>query len=272
MSKPTTTATADPKAANGRRYAALQGVGRAMAILEALARRPMRAKDLAEALELKWTTAHRTLTYFEEEGYLERDPSSGEYSVGARVYALGSTYLIRHQFAHAAGPHLRIAAERMMCGAQANERQDLTVITVAAIDPPTDIPKTSPGFTFPLGVAAKGQVLLAFAPDEVRERLLAEALPAFTNHTITDPDAMRERLEQIRSDGHAVTREDLQLGVGSVASAVRDTQDEVVGCISLVVRSDRMDDDGFTQQLVDSAKQASSGASVTLGWHPRPRG
>jgi DNA-binding IclR family transcriptional regulator len=273
MNKIETEATNQQMDAVGpRRYAALQGVGRAMVILEALARQPMRAKDLAETLGLKWTTAHRTLTYFEEQGYLERNPATGEYSIGARVYALGTTYLVRHQFAHASGPHLRAAAERMQCGAQANERQALTVITIAAIDPPTDIPKTSPGFAFPLGVAAKGQVLLAFAPEEVREDYLANPLPAFTKHSVTDAEQLRERLERIRADGYAVTREDLQLGVGSAAAAVRDAQDAVIGCMSLVVRSVRMDDEEFVTQLADSAKTASAGVSLALGWHPRPRG
>lgn len=272
MREPKALALTAPEPTGERRYAALQGVGRAMAILETLAKQPMRAKDLADALNLKWTTAHRTLTYFEEQGYLARNPRSGEYSIGARVYALGGTYLIRHQFAHASAPHLRTAAERMQCAAQANERQALTVITVAAIDPPIDIPKTSPGFTFPVGVAAKGKLLLAFAPEEVREQFLAEPLPEFTKHTVTDPVALREELDIILSEGHAVTREDLQLGVGSTAAAVRDAHDNVVGCVSLVVRSVRMNTDESVSQLVDSAKAAAGGVSLALGWHPRPQG
>ena len=271
MSQPTAPAVSAPEPSGERRYADLQGVGRAMAILETLAKQPMRAKDLAETLNLKWTTAHRTLTYFEEQGYLARNPRSGEYSIGARVYALGGTYLIRHQFAHAAGPHLRTAADAMHCGAQANERQALTVITIAAIDPPVDIPKTSPGFTFPVGVAAKGKLLLAFASEEVREQFLAEPLPAFTKHTVTDPVALREELEIVRSEGHAITRDDLQVGVGSAAAAVRDAHNAVVGCVSLVVRSARMNADGFVTQLVDSAKMAASGVSLALGWHPQPQ-
>jgi DNA-binding IclR family transcriptional regulator len=47
-------------------YTALKGVGRAMEVLEALAARPMRAKDLADAMGLKWTTAYRTLAHLEE--------------------------------------------------------------------------------------------------------------------------------------------------------------------------------------------------------------
>lgn len=242
-----------------------------MAILETLARQPMRAKDLADTLELKWATAYRTLTYFEEQGYLELSESTGEYSISGRMYALGSSYLVGHRFAEASGYHLRTAAEQMRCSAQANEREGLTVLTLVASDPPTEIPKTSPGFTFPLGVAAKGQVLLAFAPTAVQERFFEQPLPAFTQHTITDPERLKERLTRIRADGYATTREDLQVGVGSVAAAVRDDRNEVIGCISLVVRNTRMDEPGFTDEIVDCANTTAQDISIAMGWRPRPQ-
>ena len=59
-----------PKARNSdgagtkrRSYAALQGVGRALDVLETVADRPMRANEIASELGLKWTTAYRTLTH-----------------------------------------------------------------------------------------------------------------------------------------------------------------------------------------------------------------
>jgi DNA-binding IclR family transcriptional regulator len=260
----------DRATAPERAYTALQGIGRAMSVLETLARRPLRAKDLAEQLGLKWTTAHRTLTFFEEQGYLHRDDASGEYSIGARAYALGSAYLVQHRFAHAAGSPLRTAADRHQCGAQANERYGTTVITVAAVDPPTSIPKTSAGFTFPLGVAAKGLLLLAYAPSEIQTQVLTGQLPAFTKHTTTDPAAIRELLERARAEGSVATRDDLQVGVGSVAAAVRDSAGQVAGCISLVVRSQRLDDAGFKHELVAGAQETALGVSLALGWHPHP--
>lgn len=267
----------NPAARNGghaetteRAYSALQGVGRAMAVLETLARRPLRAKELAQELGLKWTTAHRTLTFFEEHGYLQRDEASGEYSIGARAYALGSSYLVQHRFANAAGSPLRTAADRHACGAQANERQGTTVITVAAVDPPVSIPKTSSGFAFPLGVAAKGLLLLAYAPSDIREHVLGEPLPAFTKHTTTDPAVVREILDRVRAEGSVATRDDLQLGVGSVAAAVHDAGGAIVGCISLVVRSARLDDAGFRAELTAGAQDTALGVSLALGWHPHP--
>jgi DNA-binding IclR family transcriptional regulator len=255
---------------NASIYASLQGLGRAMSVLEGLAKEPMRPKDLATCLNLKWTTAYRTLRYLEEQGYLVRDVASGTYSVGARLYMLGTAYLVRHALALAAQPHLRMAADAMKCAAQGNERHELTVITVEAIDPPAAIPMVSAGFTFPLGIAAKGQLLMAFAPPEVQQRVLTSPLPRFTKYTVTDPEVLQSRLDTIRADGYAVTSQDIQLGVGSVAAPVRDADGSVIGCVSLVVESARMDSESFTAALIRAAQVAANGISLALGWHPKP--
>ena len=93
---------------NKRAYAALQGVGRALLVLEAVAEKPMRSKEVAERLGLKWTTAHRTLTHLLEQRYLRRDDASGLYSIGPRLYYLDiRTRLARHAaIAHPHGPPL----------------------------------------------------------------------------------------------------------------------------------------------------------------------
>jgi len=249
-------------------YTALKGVGRAIEVLEALADRPMRAKDLADALGLKWTTAYRSLAYLEEQEYLRRDPSSGEYSIGPRLYVLGLAYLVTDPLAPVAPAHLKAASEHMSCAAQANEREGVRVMTVASVDSPMPIRKTSPGFTFPLGVAAKGKLLLAYAPEHVQRQVLDGSLPEFTRFTVTDPRELEAEIEQIRTEGHAVTREDLQLGVGSVATPIRDRSGAVVGCVSLVVRNDRMDDAGLVADLLATSEDASHEISVALGWRP----
>jgi len=254
-----------------RGYADLKTVGRAMLVLEAIARRPQRARDLAETLGLKWATAYRSLTYLHEHDYLTRDPDSGIYSIGPRTYRLGVTYLVDHRLVPIAQPYLRDAADALRCSAQLNERHDLEVITLASVDGPSPIDKTSPGFRFPLGIAAKGRVLLAFAPPDVREAVLGAPLPAFTSRSITDPDRMRAELDRIVAAGHAVARDDLQIGVGSVAAPVRDADDTVVACVSLIVRARRLADEEFVERLASAASAAARGVSVAIGWRPGAR-
>lgn len=240
-----------------------------MATLQVVAERPRRAKEIAEALDLKWATAYRTLAHLEEEEYLRRDPATNEYFIGARLYALGVAYLATHPLTHLAPPHLDRLAKELDCVAQVNERQRRQVLTIAIAEGSTRIPKTSPGFTFPLGVAAKGRLLLAFAPEDVREAVLAEPLPAFTEHTLTEPERLREAIAEVAASGQAITQDDLQLGVASIAVPIRDRDGDVCACVSLVVPSARIQDDAERTVLLEGAHQAGRALSIGLGWRPR---
>ena len=50
----------------------------------------------------------------------------------------------------------------------------------------------------PAHAAAAGKALLAFSPPAIVDHVIAAGLPAFTPHTITSPDVLRQRLSVIR--------------------------------------------------------------------------
>src|SRR2546429_337922 len=75
---------------------------------------------------------------------------------------------------------------------------------------PEAIPKTTPEFHFPLHTGSKGHVLLAPSEPEVLEALLERPLVALTDRSITDPGELRARLDDVRAQGYAITREDVQ--------------------------------------------------------------
>ena len=76
--------------------ATLQSMHRGMLFLELLSERPMRAKELADATDTKWTTAHRTLAYLRDHDYVWRDTQSGLHYVGRRMFSIGMSYLDEH--------------------------------------------------------------------------------------------------------------------------------------------------------------------------------
>src|SRR5579884_1872234 len=81
------TAKRAPGAARGSSsYTSLQGVGRALEVLEAVADRPMRASEIAERLGLKWATAYRSLAHLCDARYLRKDEASGIYYIGPRMH------------------------------------------------------------------------------------------------------------------------------------------------------------------------------------------
>lgn len=251
---------------NKRAYAALQGVGRALTILEAASLRPMRAKEIAAALDLKWTTAHRTLTHLLEQDYLRRDEQTGAYSIGPRLYFLGQAYLLGHPLVAAGAQLLRAVAKELSVSAQLNERQGFQAITLYAVDHKLEaIPKTTPEFHFPLHTGSKGHVLLAYSGPELVEGFLEQELRPLTDRSITDQAELRAHLEVVRMQGYAVTQEDVQRGTGSVAAPVFDSHGGLAGAVCFIVKAEEMTEERLAT-LIGGVCRTAREISVQLGW------
>lgn len=250
-----------------RKYTDLQGLGRAVAILDAIAEQPRRPKELAEALGLKWTTAYRTLSFLREAGYVHRDEASGAYSIGTRLHSIGTAYLATHPLVQAARLALRNTADESGTTVQLVERdRDRTVVLTAA-EPRTEvIPKATPGFHFPLHCGSKGHLLLAFAPEADQTAYLEQTLAPMTPESITDPKELVDRLALVHVQGYAVTRRDVQLSTGSVSAPVRDASGTVRWCVCLVTGVGDLD--AREGELVETALHTAQSLSMLSGWRP----
>lgn len=77
------------------------------------------------------------------------------------------------------------------------------------------------GETFPFHLVAPGLVVMAAWPDERVDEYLATPLAGPTQHSVTEPNAIRERLARIRRDGYAWTDQELDLEVNGLAAPIR---------------------------------------------------
>lgn len=249
------------------KYPALQGLERAMLVVEKLADQPMRAKDLADSLGLKWTTAHRTLTYLRRNGYLIRDEPTGVYYVGPRLYYVGSSYLASLPVVNASRGYLQLAAQETSATVQLVQRYGRRSMNLLVVESQGQVvANTTIGFHFPLHCGSKGQVLLAFESPEFRDDYLKGPFERLTSHTVTDSTQLRRRLEQIREQGYAATKGDVQLSTGSVAAPVYDAAGSVIASVTLIVSYNAFDE--LKQGLVDVALRTSQAISLLMGWRP----
>ena len=85
----------------------------------------------------------------------------------------------------------------------------------------------------PLHAVSSGQVFLAYRTPAGLERYLARPLERFTDRTLVEPEAVRERVREIRRDGYAWVREEFDEGINSVAAPVADASGEVVAAVHL---------------------------------------
>ena len=85
-----------------------------------------------------------------------------------------------------------------------------------------------------------GRVLLAGLPESQFETFLSGVpLEAYTDHTVTDPDALREITGEVRRQGWALVDQELELGLRSVAVPLLDRADRVFAAINVSTHASR---------------------------------
>ena len=250
----------------------LKGMDRSFAILELVAQQPSRVVDVTKLLGLPWATVHRTMAQLEKAQFLRRDPGTGRFEIGPRLWHIGSAYLSNHRVLHAAKSYLSQSQDIEGIAVQIVERVgDQAVAIYSAQRLAEDITKAHFGFHFPLHCGSKGQVLLAHEQADFVNAYLKRDLEALTNETVTDPQQLRSLLEEIRQQGWARTLGDVQPFTGSIAAPIRDQQGTVVASLCYIFRRQLARNDRRMEELLDRLQHTAHSISFDLGWRPGQR-
>jgi len=116
------------------------------------------------------------------------------------------------------------------------------------------------GTRWPAHATSTGKCLLACLPEASREQLLRSPLSRYTEHTLTDPDALRAELETIRKDGFAVANQELEIDFVAVAVEFRGPLGDVQGTLSVGGPASRFPESrirALGAQLRDAANELS---------------
>jgi len=258
----------DSQSASAKPGTPLKGVNRALQVLEYIAVHKGRAIDISEGLDISWATLHRTLQQLEKGGFLQKNPDTNQYSVGSRMWFIGSTYVADHTSLEAARPYLERAAETKGITVQYVEKSGGQSTVLESLHSGEPITKASYGYHFPLHAGSKGQVLLAYSSDEFIEDYLGQGLNKLTKNTVVDPAVLRDTINQIREEGYALTIADVQLFSGSMAAPVFDARGKVIACICFVARKSFLLKEENQEILLETLLDTSQSVSMSLGWRP----
>lgn len=229
--------------AKSKPYPGTQSVLRAVRLLQTFTdeRPSWSLMALAETLDLNRTTVYRLITALQSADLLAQDPDTEEYRLGSGMIVLGG----RAMRANRLRPLARRELERL--AAQTGETATLEILSgheVVIIDEALGehlmSGTQSVGTRWPAHATSTGKVLLAFAPDEVREAALAQPLPPLTEATITTPAALRTALDEVRARGFGVARDELERGYTAVGAPIRNHDEQVVAAVSLGAPSVRL--------------------------------
>ena len=97
------------------------------------------------------------------------------------------------------------------------------------------------GGRLPLHATGVGKVLLAYGPEDLLAKVLANSLTRYTAHTIVMPGHLRRALTKIRREGVAFANEEMSVGTVSVASPILASPASAIAALAVVVRANRAD-------------------------------
>lgn len=218
--------------------------------------------QIAHRTGLPMTTAHRLATELRQQGALELT-GDGRYRVGPWLWEMGTLAPHSLTLRDLALPYLQDLYEATHENVQLAVLDGLDALVVERIRGRRSVPIVSRvGSRLPLHPTGVGKVLLAFAQDDLVDRVVARGLVSYTPHTITDPNALRRDLAATRTRGYAVTRDEMTLDTVSVAAPVRGgAADELVGAVSLVVAARTAD----VGRLAPAVRTVAMGLSRRVG-------
>jgi len=212
-------------------------------VLEALvhAGRPATLTELMQATGLPKPTLHRTLSLFEDAGFVQREPAGRAYAVGPRLASLGLAILTHDSVATLRHALLRqlVADVGETCNLAILRRGEVVYLDRVEADWALRLHMPA-GSTIPAHCSASGKLLLALMPGAQREALLAAIpLARFTDRTLTDRTLMAKELDRIAATGYALDNEEYVAGVACVAVPVR-VQGEAVAAVAVHAATARL--------------------------------
>lgn len=225
----------------------IQSIERAAAILRLLSgrSRQLGVVDLADELRLPKGTVHGILRTLQHVGFVEQDPQTGKYRLGAALLHMGSTYLDGNELRTRALNWSDSLAARTQEEVRLGTLHEAQVLIVHHVFRPDDSLQTlDVGTLLPAHATALGKVLLA-SHQHVAEELIQAGLPSYTEMTITDPDRMQRELERVRERGWAYEAGELEMLRGSIAAPIIDRTGRTAGAMGIFGSPGRL----FTSRL-----------------------
>ena len=203
----------------------VQSVAKVLDILECIGagKGPVSVSEIARATGFHVSTAFRLLQTLAARGYVEQHSADRSYTLGPRIFQLGSAYLERSDLATLVRPHLEALRDVLgetvyltifrqgeniqLCKA---DGQHVVSASARAVE-------REPAFC-----TASGKVLLSgLAADELAKYASSVRFQAYTPNTISTKAKLLREVELVGKQGYALDLEEFALDLCCVSVPVR---------------------------------------------------
>ena len=219
--------------------------------------------DLARSLKMSKSSIHGLLKTLESIGAIEQ-VEDRRFVLGPRIYDLAQTYIQRAGLRHYALPAMRrlaISSGETVCLGRVEQKGVRIVECVVDEGKQAGLHIAARrGMRIPLLAGAFGAFALATWPLAQRENYLrTHPLPRFTEHSITDPQQLLARVEEVVRTGISIDHEEYLNGVNAVSTPIYGAGGTLVALLWIVGFASR-----FKDEVLDRAAEQLRAEAETV--------
>jgi IclR family transcriptional regulator, pca regulon regulatory protein len=245
----------------------IQSLERGLSVIQAFSPEypDLTVSEAAQITNLSRPAVRRILLTLEELGFIHS--INGRYMLTARVLSLGYSYISSRNIWNFTHPHMRKLVEQTEESTSVSVLDHTDIVYVARI--PTKSIMTIAldiGSRLPAYATSMGLVLLAnLSSEELEEYLDSVELKAFTTKTIVDKDELKKRLVEIRKEGWASSKQQLEDGLHSIAAPIKNNDGKVIAAINISAHAGRFTEanieEFYVPLLLETANEISEDIS-----------
>lgn len=239
---------------------------RAFAVLEAVlkADRPISLTEIVEVVKLPKPTVFRILTTLANAGFVLREPSGKDYTVGHRLARFGLDIMLNNSVRSSRHAILQRLAEELEETCNLTMFDGSSVIYIDRVDAKWPLRvDLKPGSHVPAHCSASGKLFLSQLPKAKRRALLENMnLARYTDRTITHIDLLEAELDRIRNTRVGVDNEEYMAGLICVAVPVLDRNGQILASLAVQAPAARLSLARAMDRLPDLRRAADALAAT----------
>jgi IclR family transcriptional regulator, pca regulon regulatory protein len=199
----------------------------------------MTLSEAALETNVSRATARRILRTLAGLGLVEQ--SGRQFTLTPGILKFGFSYLATQNWIERAAPLMKDLSEQVRESCSAAILQDTEIVYVARV-PASRIMSAalSVGSRLPAFHTSLGRIQLGYLDEsEIWRRLMSLRIEPLTQNTITDPQALFDRVREDRAQGFSIVDEEIERGLRSIAVPIVDHQGQAIAALNLSTHTTR---------------------------------
>lgn len=244
----------------------MTSLARGLAVIQAFSeqRRSLTIAQISHRTGIPRAAVRRCLYTLRQLGYV--DAEANNFSLKPKILTLGYSYLSSTPLTLSAQPCLNSISRQLneSCSLAVLDDNEVLYIARSATSRVMSVALNT-GSRLPAYCTSLGRVLLAhLSEDDLQTYFGRVELQAHTDRTVVSPKRLLEILRGVRESGYALVKEELEIGLCSIAVPVRGASGSVIAALNVGAQATRVSPSKMKQEFLPVLLRAAQELSVLL--------